>query len=531
MLLGFTGILYDEVLPHSRFLFKLYRDLAAAMAEDENALVGEGHQTRLLYMETSSVDKANRVFGACYNGNTVIMINPRPSMFRPYIRAPEGMYALVQNQGRDMGYTKDGVTSPVWPAGFHWAGPWTQVSHLVTKQFIVFETPIKGCKTADNVTVRIDMCLIFRIMGDASKGEDPNLVRRFVYELGPNGLEVQLRAAQDEAVRALARSVQHTEVYKLRDGTMQGNFNIGRLAMLQREDSEPAPTEVQAIRDDTQASNPDIPQPPPPGQKTPYFVTEDIKKNLNAQFNTYGVEITSVAITNVKLPPTFVEQMQSRTTHLSTIKEQNMKQMNDMQLLSYKEEIDTTKLARKMMLMEEEQTGKAKCAEIQKEIDMVDTDTRVIQEQIAQETRVQCNKIAAEASLAIEQIHADTKRISSEIAFRSDTDIRLVQAEEEAYKMQLQAEIQELISAGEAKAKETVARAEGAAAKKLEKFRAHQLDMQRLEVLTSLSRNPKTIVTGNASNSLLAEILVANQQGKILMNVGEGGLKGLTLAS
>lgn len=63
------------------------------------------------------------------------------------------------------------MTSPVWPAGFHWAGPWTQVSNLVTKQFIVFETPIKGCKTADNVTVGIDMCLIFRIMGDASKGK------------------------------------------------------------------------------------------------------------------------------------------------------------------------------------------------------------------------------------------------------------------------------------------------------------------------------------------------------------------------
>ncbi|KAF4029471.1 SPFH domain / Band 7 family [Phytophthora infestans] len=448
------------------------------MAEEKDIVVDDGHQTRLLYTETSSVDKANRLFGACYNGNTVIMINPRPSMFRPYIRVPEGMYALVQNQGRDMDFTKDGVKGPVWPAGFHWAGPWTQVSHLITKQFIVFETPVKGCKTADNVTVRIDICLIFRIMGDASKGEDPNLVRRFVYELGPNGLEVQLRAAQDEAVRALARSVQHTEVYKLRDGTMQGNFNTGKLAMLNRNS---APTEVKTFGEETNTGEP---QP----QQTPYFVTEDIKKNLNAQFNNYG-------------------------------------------LLSYKEEIDTTKLARKMMLMEEEQTGKAKCAEIQKEIDMVDTDTRVIQEQIAQETRVECNKIAAEASLAIEQIHADTKRISSEIAFRSDTDIRLVEAEEEACKLQLQAEIEELISGGEAKAKEIVARAEGSAAKKLEQYRAHQLDMQRLEVLASLSQNPKTVVTGNASNSLLAEMMVANQHGKVLLNIGEGGFNGLAQAS
>uniref|UniRef100_H3H0R4 Band 7 domain-containing protein n=1 Tax=Phytophthora ramorum TaxID=164328 RepID=H3H0R4_PHYRM len=290
------------------------------------------------------------------------------------------------------------------------------------------------------------MCLILRIMGDASKGEDPELV---------------------------------------------GSAN--------------------------QAVNADAPPPPPPGQKTPYYVTEDIKKNLNAQFNTYGVQITSVAITNVRLPATFQEQMQSRTTHLSAIKEQNMKQLNDMQLLSYKEEIDTTKLARKMKLMEEEQQGQARHSS--------DSGSN------AQETRVECNKIAAEATLAIEQIHADTKRISSEIVFRSDTDIRLVLAEEEAYKMQLKAEVEEISSSGEAKAKEIIARAEGAAAKKLEKARAHALDMQRLELLSSLAQNSKTVVTGNSSNSLLAEMMVANQHGSVLLNVGEGGLKGLVQAS
>jgi hypothetical protein len=166
---------------------------------------GNNHQTRLLYCETWRVDSANRLFGACYNGNTVIIINPGRNPIKPYIRVPEGMYALVQSQGRDLDHESEGVKSAVWPAGFHWADPFTKVSHLVTKQFVVFETPVKGCKTADDVTVRIDMCLIFRIMGDVTKGEDPGLVRRFVYELGPNGLEVQLRAAQDEAVRGLAR--------------------------------------------------------------------------------------------------------------------------------------------------------------------------------------------------------------------------------------------------------------------------------------------------------------------------------------
>ncbi len=62
------------------------------------------------------------------------------------------------------------------------------------------------------------MALAFWIMGDASAGEDPDLVRRFVHELKPRGLEQQLQDAQDEAVRALARSLMHTEIYGIRSG-------------------------------------------------------------------------------------------------------------------------------------------------------------------------------------------------------------------------------------------------------------------------------------------------------------------------
>jgi hypothetical protein len=187
-------------------------------------------QTRLLYRSTWRVDGVNPLYGACRHGNTVVIINPGRSPVKPYIRVPEGTYALVQHQGRDIDYVKrDGTCTPVWPPGMHFASLFTQVSQLVTKQYIVFDTPVKGCKTADDVTVGIDMCLILRIMGDEAKGEDPGLVRRFVYELGPNGLEIQLRAAQDEAVRALARSVEHTKVYQLRDGTMRERFKTGAL--------------------------------------------------------------------------------------------------------------------------------------------------------------------------------------------------------------------------------------------------------------------------------------------------------------
>ncbi|KAF1320183.1 Myosin protein, partial [Globisporangium splendens] len=472
-----------------------------------NQLDAEKH-TNLLYQRARQVDAANRLFGANCDGNTVVIINPARSLLKPYIRVPEGTYALVQHQGCDIDYVApDGTKSTVWPPGFHWASLFTKVAHLVTQQYIVFDTPVKGCKTADDVTVGINICSVLRIMGDASKGEDPGLVRRFVYELGPNGLEVQLRAAQDEAVRALARSVQHTEVYQLRDGTMKERFQTGALNL--RTNSE----EIQYSKGVDEDGN------ALPAARVLYCVTEDIRRNLNAQFNSYGVEITSVAITTVTLPDAFQDQMQSRTTHLSAIKEQNMKQRSDMQLLQYKEEIDTTKLKRKVMLMEEESTGFAKCAEIRKEIDLIVADTRLVQEQIEQETRVRCNNIKVAADLKIAQIRAETQSIAAEIAAQGDADIAVLDAEKLAMDVQLQATIQEIKAKADAKAAETVARAEGVAAKQLERYRAHELKMQQLDRLAALSRNSKTVIAGETSNSLLSEMLVANREQQILVNV------------
>ncbi|KAF4321609.1 hypothetical protein G195_005179 [Phytophthora kernoviae 00238/432] len=464
---------------------------------------GSQHQTRLLYRNTWRVDAANRIFGACYDGNTVVIINPGRSPIKPYVRVPEGMYALIQSQGRDVDFTKsDGTRSPVWPPGFHFAGVFTKVAHLVTKQYIVFDTPVKGCKTADDVTVGIDMCLILRIMGDESKGEDPELVRRFVYELGPNGLEVQLRAAQDEAVRALARSVEHTEVYQLRDGTMRERFKTGALNFRTNRREPTDEFNSPKVKDTVKKEN------IPAEEKVMYCVTEDIKRSLNDQFNTYGVQITSVAITNVTLPPEFQKQMESRTTHLSSIKMENMKQMSDMQMLEYKEEIDMTKLKRRMMFMEEEQTGKAK-----------------------QKTKVTCNNHDVEASLKIAEIEAETVRIATEINAHCDAEIGLVNAEKAATQFQLNATTDEIRVSADAKAAEIIARAEGAAVSKLEQYRKHMLDMKKLDMIGSLAKNKHAVVSGDTSNSLLSELLVANRQGNVMLNLdglvskaGGGGL-------
>ena len=128
----------------------------------------------------------------------------------PYITIPEGFYALVTTNGAEVTHSNG---SKVWESGLYFCAPWTAISHLVTKGHVLFDTPCKGCKTKDNVTVQIDVNTTFRIMGDALLGEDPNLVCKFVHEVTPRGLQQQLRDAIDEAVRMLARSMKHQEVW------------------------------------------------------------------------------------------------------------------------------------------------------------------------------------------------------------------------------------------------------------------------------------------------------------------------------
>ena len=139
-----------------------------------------------------------------------------------YFTIPSGCYALVTRHGADENYVSGDINSAVWPAGLHyWYPPWVGVSHLVTKQSVVLDLPVKGCKTKDNVTVQIDVAIVFRIMGDIEKGEDPEMVRKFVHQVTPRGLEQQLRDAQEESVRSLARSLKHTEVYGVRTGKIR----------------------------------------------------------------------------------------------------------------------------------------------------------------------------------------------------------------------------------------------------------------------------------------------------------------------
>lgn len=60
---------------------------------------------------------------------------------------------------------------------------------------MVYRCKVKRCVTRDNLPVEVRATIVFRCRGNGDKGEDPSLVRKFVYELGVRGLEAQLEVA------------------------------------------------------------------------------------------------------------------------------------------------------------------------------------------------------------------------------------------------------------------------------------------------------------------------------------------------
>jgi regulator of protease activity HflC (stomatin/prohibitin superfamily) len=112
-----------------------------------------------LTRDINSVGQATELFGS----DKGLLVCRPARLTRPWFSVPDGCYALVTRFGKDLMYEGD---NPVWPAGFFWGPPWTKVSNIVTKQSVVFNMPVKGCKTQDNVTVQINLAVVFRIMGD-----------------------------------------------------------------------------------------------------------------------------------------------------------------------------------------------------------------------------------------------------------------------------------------------------------------------------------------------------------------------------
>ncbi|KAL7541310.1 hypothetical protein ACHAXR_011472 [Thalassiosira sp. AJA248-18] len=452
----------------------------------------------------SSVDihdagEANVVFG----GETSVMV-ARPGkiccafpLF--WFTIPEGFYALVTRHGAHEDYvdSKGNRRSPVWPSGLHYGPPWLKVSHLVTKQAVLFNTQIKGCKTKDNVTAFMDISIVLRVMGDepeVTPGDSPQNVFKFVHEVTPVGLQAQLQDAQAEAVRTLARSVYHTEVFGLRnvshselEGVQEKLFSPealdrgGAAAAATTQEEKDLMGEHDAY--DTLEAGFNV--------EAGASVTEAMKVRLNRQFNRQGIEILDVIIKDIKLPDNSQNAMQGCNKNMPCNQEE-VKTLNQTHELDKKELIKDGEYD---VIMAQFQMDEL-YAENHRNIASIETQMNIDVELVNVESDLTVQRIQDESRMETEKIREQSV---------ADSEVNVVNAK---------AEVDVLVAKGDLEVAKNVAtgekaifKSEGIAAPLNKKLNDHQTALHLLKAQSALAGNEKLVIVGTkgggAANSLL----------------------------
>jgi len=457
--------------------------------------------------DIGSIDAATERFGREKG-----LLVARPGRFvRPWFCIPEGFYALVQRFGKDVDHP---VHGPVWPAGMYWGyGPWWRISNLISKQSVCFNMPVKEVMTQDNMPVEIDLALVFRVKGASELGEDPRLVRNFVYRVSPSGLQQQLTDACEEATRSVARTLLHTEVYGLRMDVSGKQSKVIKGA-------EETVDEVAAA--EGEAANFTVAGPSSAAAATAAMakgrdVAADMERALNDQFEQQGVQVTDVIITGVKLKEKVVQQMSEKTMVIAQLASQKMTQEFQMLTTKQDEEIATLQQRKKEEREKELQTGDKSVTEIQVQLDKMRAETQVRLNKIRQETDVHLQEIIADGELAVTKLRQQKDLLLSEKIAQASKDAAQMKAETDVFEQTRMSEARLTATRNHAKEVEQMAQAEGVAAPYVEARKQFETRQKQLKVWEALAKNQELVISGETDsdmNTLLLSDAIMNDKTK-----------------
>lgn len=463
-----------------------------------------------------SVGKANKAFG---RDKSLLVARPgKLSLF--WFTVPEGFYALVTRHGaREYYKDSSGTKTCVWPAGIHFGPPWLGVSHLVTKQSVVFNTPVRNCRTKDNVTVNIDVALVLRVMGE----EDAENVFKFVHGVTARGLQQQLVDAQAEAIRTLARSMNHTEVFGIRSVSQEELAGVRRQALDGR-DPVVAPLiirkgseELDIVDEEkTEESERDMIgehdelDPIEAGFNTESgaSVTQEMKNRLNKQFIPQGVEILDVIIQQITVPNVIQNQLANKTYVISQNAEQRMQQKFDLLTLRQKENIKTLKQKhedlKQELLTEGQLQTQRESLEFQKEQQLgkaalleIDTAKAIETKRITAENNREVRQIRDKTKLQVEKITMESKLEAAEVDVQVNAKIAILRAAADY-------ECAKMSAAGD----KALFKSEGICAPLNRTLNDHKTALKKFEAQEKLAGNKHLIVTGTSGGEAANRLIL-----------------------
>lgn len=370
-----------------------------------------------------------------------------------WVSIPHGFFAVVSRFGEDMNTgSEDGTLD----SGFHaWWCCCYRVNRLVSKQLIIFDTPVKDCKTKDNVTVNIDVLIVFEI----------KKAKEFVYGLGPEKLDELLRCSQEEILRTMAYDTPIEKIYDLH------------------------------------------------GADTSQYVDE-----MNKSFEPYGVLIHHFTVREVKIPEDMAKDFEDKTLYESKTTEKIVEQKsaqldmaNDEDKTKLREEHDNLNMAAR----EQAVTTAAQIAKETSEV-IAATGKEVKLYNAQRDADVQDLLVTSELDIA--RINAEMMSMRKENQAQCELASGKLNAESMAHESANTSRAVKDSSEKIAEGSKELASAEGAAVKSFQAKRQQEQEIKRLEIMEKITENNKIqIVTSLENNTGLAPgnslVTQATQQG------------------
>ncbi len=407
--------------------------------------------TTLVEMQITNISDAHQIVGCSPGGFTPLVIVPIKSVNKiGWCYIPEGFVAMMQNLGADLPGTGPGNS---WSPGFHQVRPWASISRLISTQQTVFDSPVKDCKTKDNVTCNINVLIVFSII--------PERAIEFVYSLGPEKLDDLLRAQQEESVRQMASE-----------------------------------TDVESIYD-LHGSN-----------------TDNTLLDMNEKLGKFGVKVHSFTITAVRIPEKIAQTMQEKTLYAARAAENQVEQDLEMMILNNNQ--NQQKLRDELTNERDREYVKAETlkGEMSKQIAEVKAVTEKKLADIAAEERAHIAKIRADADLQVAQWDKQKASLLKEFSLSAKAEAQKIRNEATIFDKTKRAEADLEVAKMVAEGKDLLASAQGKGKEGFSALRKHELGMERLNVLENLvTKNPGLQVHSSTENlmGLVPENNLLNQ--------------------
>lgn len=399
--------------------------------------------TTLIELQIHNIQDAHDIIGErpgeCYTPVTLVPQKSHATCCCAplcWVSVPHGFSAIVTRFGAVIDGDEDDGT---FSSGCHCMSLLNSVDKLVTKQMIIFDTPVKDCKTKDAITVNIDVMVLFEI----TKARD------FVYSIGPEKFDDLLRASQDEALRQMAMETVVSKIYDLHGAD-----------------------------------------------------TDHIIKDMNAKFEQYGVHVHHFTVKNVTIPPEMAADFEDKTLFDSKTTMKHKQQAFDRLKLNNEEGKEKLREeCTNAWRAAEQQAEVTKIKVLKETAELISNTGSMIARQEAERTQV-ARQVLTDSELQVSEIKSKILVLEREVKSKTQAQAGRLDAESQAYKKKKETDAMFETAQRLASGKTALGEAEGSASEAFAARRAHEAEMKRLDVLEQLVMKQDVMIATTQENTM-----------------------------